>query len=312
MALRWSALDRDCVQEWSELTNLLGKVDDTGEFYDPEDLAEDLEGPGVETAQDTWAVWDGADLVAYGQLRVASSLLDGRAKVGLGGGVHPDHRGRGIGRELMGRMEERARDKAAERFPGRAVLLSSSGGQPGDAVRPLLEHRGYAIARYFHEMQRPLPGPAVPEPAVAVEPYRDELSEAIRLAHNDAFTTHWGSTARDEQSWRDMLSSRTFRPKESFVHADDGRVLAYVMCYQWMAGELYIGQVGTRQDSRGRGLARAALAACLRAAAEHGYTSADLGVDSVNPTGATALYESMGFTVTRTFAAYTRVLDPVG
>ncbi|WP_152186551.1 GNAT family N-acetyltransferase [Segeticoccus rhizosphaerae] len=313
MTLRWSALGPDCVQQWAELTNLLATVDDTGEFYGPEDLAEELEAPGVEPAKDTWAVWDGADLVAYGQLRAATSLLDGRVKVHLGGGVHPDHRGRGIGRELMARMEHRAVAGAAERFPGAPTLLQTSGGQAGASVRPLLEHRGYAIARYFHEMERAFPGAAVLEPAAAVEPYRDELSEATRLAHNDAFSTHWGSTPRDEENWRDMMSSRTFRPNESFVHvAADGRVLAYVLCYQWMDGELYVGQVGTRQDSRGRGLARATLAACLRAAAEHGYRSADLGVDSVNPTGATALYESMGFEVTRTFATYTRVLDPAG
>ncbi len=310
MPLRWSTLDRDCVQEWSELTNLLGKVDDTGEFYSPEDLAEELEEAGVDPTKDTWAVWDGDALVAFGQLHVATALLEGRASAHLGGGVHPDHRGRGIGRVLMDRMEARARSLATERHPGAAVLLRASGGLEADPVRPMLEHRGYEIARYFVEMERELPGPAVPETAVPVEPFRSELAEAVRLAHNDAFSTHWGSTPRDEATWADLLGSRTFRPRESFVAlGDDGRVLAYVLCYQWVDGELYVGQVGTRQEARGRGLARACLAATLRAGAEHGYTSSDLGVDSVNPTGATALYQSMGFHPVKTFAVYMRGVE---
>jgi ribosomal protein S18 acetylase RimI-like enzyme len=295
------------VTQWAELTNLLAKVDDTGEFYEPEDLAEELEEHGVDPALDTWAVWDGDALAAFGQPGVATALLEGRVSIHLGGGVHPDHRGRGIGRELMERMENRAKSLAAERHPGAGVLLRASGGLEGDPVRPMLERRGYQIARYFVEMERQLPGDAIPEPALPVQPFRAELSESVRQAHNDAFSTHWGSTPRNEERWADQMASRTFRPDASFVAvADNGRVRAYVLCYQYVDGELYVGQVGTRQDARGQGLARACLAASLRAAADGGYTSADLGVDTVNPTGATALYESMGFQPVRTFAVYMR------
>ena len=94
-------------------------------------------------------------------------------------------------------------------------------------------------------------------------------------------------------------------------HGGGGDVLAYVLTYQWVDGELYIGQVGTRQKARGQGLARACLVASLQAAVDSGrYHQVDLTVDSENPTGAGVLYESVGFTATRTMASYVRDEQP--
>ena len=312
-SLRWRPLDLAATPAWSALNNLLAEVERTEEFYSAEDLAEELDEPGFDAARDSWAVWEGDDLVGYGQLRLAGELLDGRwCQAYLDGGVHPDRRGRGIGRQLMDRMEARARDLAAQRRPGAPLRLRVSGRLDGDPVRPLLSRRGYRVARYFTDMQRPLPGGDLGPADSRVQPYRPELAEQVRLAHNDAFSTHWGSTAQTVEAWRDRLSSRTFRPDVATVLlGGGGDVLAYVLTYQWAEGELYIGQVGTRQRARGQGLARACLTETLRAAAASGrYRLADLAVDSENPTGAGALYESVGFTATRTIASYLRDEDP--
>jgi ribosomal protein S18 acetylase RimI-like enzyme len=161
-------------------------------------------------------------------------------------------------------------------------------------------------------MQRPLAGEAVGPPYARVHPYRQEWQEAVGQAHNEAFAYHWGSTARTEQAWNDWMTSRTFRPGTSRVCLGPaGEVLAYVLTYQWVDRELYVGQVGTRRSARGQGLARACLSECLRAAAADGeYDQVDLTVDSANPTGAGALYESVGFTAVRTAATYVRDEDP--
>lgn len=306
--LRWTALDQASTSEWSELTNLLARVEDTDEFYSAEDLAEELAESGFEPECDSWAVWEGSKLVAYAQLRVGDELLDGgRCRAQLDGGVHPDWRGRGIGTRLMDALETRARELAAQRHPAAPLRLRASGRVPGDPVRPLLERRGYHIARYFTDMERALPGEPLPPSDGHVQAYRPELSEQVRLAHNDAFSTHWGSTARTEQAWREQMESRSFRPDSSTVWVEAGDVLGYVLTYQWVDRELYIGQVGTRQRARGRGLARACLVASLHAAVDSGrYHLIDLSVDSENPTGAGALYESVGFVATRTIASYIR------
>jgi ribosomal protein S18 acetylase RimI-like enzyme len=79
---------------------------------------------------------------------------------------------------------------------------------------------------------------------------------------------------------------------------------AYVLTYQWVDGELYVGQVGTRIAARGRGLARACLTASLIAAVDGGYREVVLDVDSANAQGAGRLYSSVGFQTTKTLASY--------
>jgi mycothiol synthase len=312
MVVSWQPLSADTVAEWTELTNVLAEADGTEEFYDAEALAEELAEPGVDPRLDTLGVWRDGVLAGFGQLRVASGLLEGHARAEIIGGVHPDQRGLGLGTEIMNRMEARAVELAAQRHPGVPVMLRVSGGIEGASVRPMLEHRGYRILRYYHEMTRPIPGVVPPQPELPVQAYSAGLAEAIRLAHNDAFSTHWGSIPWDPDRWNNLTGSRTFRPDCSFVSLDsDGEVQAYVLVNQWVPGEAWVSLVGTRQRARGAGLARACLTASVRAMAEQGYAKACLGVDSENASGAGALYASLGFQLDRVIAHYGRS-EPAG
>jgi hypothetical protein len=130
----------------------------------------------------------------------------------------------------------------------------------------MLEHRGYRIVRYYHEMIRPIPGVVPQPPELPVQPYSAEFEEAVRLAHNDAFSTHWGSIAMDRERWGDLIGSRTFRPDCSFLSLDsDGAVQAYVLVNQWVPGEAWVGLVGTRQRARpSRAMPRPAWASTRR------------------------------------------------
>lgn len=311
-APRWAPLSAGETTEWARLTRLLAEVDDTDEFYTAEDLAEELTEPGFDPLRDSWAVWDGAAMVAFGQLRLGAELVDNRwAQAYVDGGVHPGHRGRGIGGQLMDRMEARARRLAAERHPGAPLRLRVPGRPGNDPVRNLMRRRGYHAARYFTDMQRALPGAPLPSPDPRVTAYQPRFAEALRAAHNDAFASHWGSAPQSAEGWRDRLASRTFRPATSTLWLDGDEVLAYALTYQWVDGELYFGQIGTRPKARGRGLARACLVAALRRAIDCGsYVTADLTVDSKSPTGAGALYESVGFSAVRTSATYLRDEPP--
>ena len=313
--MRWQPLSVETVTAWAELTNLLAVVDGTEEFYEPEALAEELTEPGVDPQLDTVGVWRDGVLAGFGQLRVASGLFEGQARAEIYGGVRPEFRRQGLGAEIMDRMEARALELTGQRHPGVPVILRVPGGIEGASVRPMLERRGYQIVRYYQELSRPIPGVLPPPPELPVRRYSAELAEAVRLAHNDAFSTHWGAIERDADSWASLVGSRTFRPDCSFVSLAsdgddaDGEVQAYVLVSQWVDGEAWVALVGTRQRSRGRGLARACLAASVRAMAEQGYTTACLDVDSENGSGAGALYASLGFRLDRVIAHYGR-LEP--
>ena len=316
MTLRWETLTTESVPAWAELVNLLAEVDGTGEHYDVQDLSEELAAPDVDPAQDTVAVWDGEHLVAFGVVRVGSGLThgEGHVRAGLGGGVHPDYRGRGIATAMFEQTEARALALAAERHPGAPVDLRVEAGLETDPVRSVLADRGYAPARYFTVMSRPLPGEPVPPPDPRTQPLTEDLYEATRLAHNDAFASHWGSAPTDADRWRSVVSGHAARPAFSRVVTDDhGTVLAYCTTSQWTEKELYVTLVGTRQAARGQGLARAVLTATIAAAAAAGtFGVIELDVDSANPQGAGALYASLGFTPVRTTATFVKHVPAEG
>lgn len=311
---RWGRLGADDVQAWAELVNLLAQVDQTDEFLGPEDLAEELTQHGVDPALDTWAVRDRDTMIAFGQVRVAHTLdREDQVRIWLSGGVHPQHRGRGIGRRLMQESEDRGRLLAEQRHPGRAAFWRADGNLEGASVRPMLEHRGYEIVRYFNQMSRPIPGQAVstvPDlgPGIRLVAPGQEHEEALRVAHNLAFRDHWGSAETAPEGWHDHWVSRSARMAVSCVALDDGGVpLAYTLCAEWVPRELYVNIVGTVPAARGRGLAQACLEHTIaRAAESDDYDVIELHVDSASPTGATRLYERVGFGLDKTFAAYQR------
>lgn len=184
-------------------------------------------------------------LVAFGQLHVALMPdYEGRVRCYLSGGVHPQWRGRGIGRRLMDRMETRALALAGERHPGVPAYFSARGELEGSSARRMLVHRGYAIVRYFNELTRAVPGEPLPTP----EPYgitlitpRDEHEEAARVAHNAAFADHWGAIDTIAERWHDYWTAKVNRMTLSTLAVDaEGTVLSYVMTAEYAPRELYV------------------------------------------------------------------------
>lgn len=314
-SLRWTPLASADVDAWAELIAVLAQADGTDELYQADDLAEELREVGVIPEHDTWAVWDGGLLVGYGQLRVSLTTdHEGRARCHLSGGVHPQSRRRGIGTALMDRMERRALALARERHPGVTPYLRAPGQLDGSDTRRFLRARGYGEVRYFDDLSRQVPDR--PIPMRDVEGVRlvgeDALpEEAVRAAHNAAFRDHWGSADITAEQWHHFATSRSSRPSLSSVAvAPDGSVQSYVLTGEHVPRTLYVEIVGTVPRARGRGLAALCLTRTLNLAAGSGeYDTVRLDVDSDSPTGATRLYERLGFRTVRTMAAMQREVD---
>ncbi|MCB7137280.1 GNAT family N-acetyltransferase [Cellulosimicrobium marinum] len=251
----------------------------------------------------------------------------------LGGGVHPTHRGRGIGRQLLAWEIARGRQLLAasgKEIPARIALYAEDTDPPGK-IR-LYERFGFAPRRFYSDLRRDLADP-VPDVALdgplRVVPWTAELDEATRLAHNDAFRDHWGSEPRSPESWTHGRSE--FAPQWSFLVVDDApdldallagttttapvdeetaaslRAGAPLVVGYEMAGRYdedfgvrgytfgYTELLGVRRAYRGRKVAVAALAAAMRAMAADGMQYASLDVDTENPSGAHGLYASLGY-----------------
>ena len=302
-------LTRDDLPGAAALYAAAERVDDTGEHYDAHDLGEYWFAPFVEVEHDLRVVLDGDDVVAVGAAVAFPTFRDAYG-VHLDGRVHPDRRGQGIGRALLEWQVDRGRAIHAARHPeapGRLTVLAQAtiSGQEG-----LLRRAGFEPARWFQQMSRPLTG--LPEPrtvqGVQMVPFDWARDEQVRLAHNAAFTEHYGSSERDRTTWEAMFTGqRAFRPDLSVLAVGDGDVLGYVLAYVHDADtaatgqvDAYYGQIGVVPAARGRGLSKAVITAALRAAAGAGCASASLEVDSDNVSQAQGLYEALGFGVRRT------------
>lgn len=240
----------------------------------------------------------------------------------LEGGVDPQWRGRGIGRELLrwqraralrNIADLRAADPAARELPARYGAFVED--QITSRAR-LLRAAGFTPSRWFTEFRRPLDArydvPSLGIDGLRVDRLDDDrldtdLSERVRQAHNDAFLDHWGSNPHDEEAWRTgVVEDEAFRPAQSFAIVDTTDtaepVVAYVVnCeyeHDWVAQGFsagYTEAIGVRRAWRGRGLAKHLLALSAGVFAEAGHPYAELDADADNPSGAVALYESLGY-----------------
>lgn len=301
---RWSTLTLDTVTAWAELVNHLAVVDRTEEHLSAEDLVEDLEGPGLDPDHDTVAVWHGDRMVGFGTVSVPPTLdHEGHARAYLSGGVHEEHRGQGLGTALLDRLQERGAALLTERHPGQPAHFSAGGGREGSSASELLTEHGFEVVRYFDLLSRgmhDLPEVAPIDDVELCTPTPED-EQAVMLAHNEAFKDHWGSGPSDPERWHTHWSSRASRPAISTLAKArggdlEGQVLAYVLVGQWLDREGYVTILGTVPRARGRGIAAAALAHTLRLMADSGeYDVLELDVDSDSLTGATRLYERLGF-----------------
>lgn len=299
---RSAPLSADDVPAWADLVNHLAVADGTEEFHRVDDLREEFERTGFDPRRDSLAVWDGESMVAFGVVSVPPMAdNDGNGRGYVQGGVRESHRGRGLGSALLKTLLPHAAALVQERHPEVAIsYLRASGGLPGSSAQDLLSDHGFRVVRYYNELTRPLEGTVeigTVEGVQLVSP-GPEHEEATRLAHNDAFRDHWGSGPQAAATWHEHWIGTSRRGEVSTVAlATEGTVLAYVLCSEWVDRELYVDIVGTVRTARGRGLAEAALLRTIKQAVRSGsYDVIELGVDSSSPTGATRLYERVGFT----------------
>ena len=332
LGLTWRAITLDDIEIWHELVGAIEDRDKPSERLDRDDLIEELTGGSYkDPARNSLIGVDaGGNARAFGHMDVYPGAT--LRRVFLGGGVHPEWRRRGIGREVVRWQTARAHealtehetvDSEAALIPWRIVASHEERLTDRNA---LFDAAGYVAIRWFHDMVRPLGGDAPPIPEIMVPeglrvaPWTEDLDESVRLAHNVSFAGHWGSQPRDGEFWKESVTEhRTFRRNWSLVVIDqtqpddDGRpaVVGYLAAHaypqDWPAKgyrQGWVSLVGVRPAWRGRRLAAALLAENMRCLEAAGIDSAGLNVDTGNASGALDLYLNMGYAIEHTFVAW--------
>lgn len=307
-ALRWRAPTRDDVPAWQRLLAAVDAAEGHGEVPDDDELADEFDAAWTDPRRDALFGFDHeGSLLAFGWVQCTPGAVEVH-RVRLWGEVHPRWRGRGLGRFLLAWLEARGR-QVANGLPPRlpSVLEVAAEDALGDRIG-LFERSGFAPVRWFNTMQRDLRTAASPHVAVptgiTIRPWTQDDDEATRIAHNEAFADHWGTTAVELEPWRHSYTGAgSFRPDLSLLAYDGARLAGYCLgsAYPQDAvrkgySEGWIDRLGTLPAVRRRGVGTALLGAALRTIADADLDVASLMVDTGNASGALTLYQRLGFT----------------
>ena len=178
------------------------------------------------------------------------------------GGVHPAHRGTGLGRELLAWQVDRA--GAVHRatwpdVPGVAEVFARAGVDEPRAALPADGLHGAAVVARPGDAAGRSAVPDAPE-GVRFVPYAEVDDDAVRRAFNEAWVDHWGSQQRDPEGWAtEVVGSSVLRPDLSAVAVAGDEVVALLLSERYPQddevrghAEAWIGTLGTGGGWRGR------------------------------------------------------------
>ncbi|MGW1208081.1 GNAT family N-acetyltransferase [Streptomyces sp. NPDC002499] len=257
-------------------------------------IAADLSLPGLDLESDTVLIRDSSgELAGWGWVRGRRSTVD----------VHPDHRGRGLGRSLLAWAEARALHVGSERL---AQTVSDS----DQAAVALLRSSGYTplVTEWLLGIEMPIePVVSAPPEGVTVRPFRSGDGRAAHQLTEDAFD-EWQQRRKSYEEWaRHTVERATFEPAASpLAFAGDQMVGAVLSLDVPGNDEGYVERVAVRGDHRNRGIARMLLRETFRAFYLQGKRTCTLWTHS--DTGALSLYERIGMTVQRSSTVYSKTL----
>jgi mycothiol synthase len=212
--------------------------------------------------------------------------------------VHPDHLGLGIGSWALAWGEALAGERGSEGIRAQTPDRDAPGHE-------LLRSRGYVQVRSSWTMSRKLapnedPGASPAGVTIrAFETGRDE--RALHEVYEASFADHWGFRPIPYATFEeDMYGAEAWDPSLTHLAEADGEIVGHVVGLSF-AGNADVALLGVVPGLRGRGIAKALLRHAFAELAKRGHGEVRLGVDSQNPTGAVALYESVGMTPYRSY-----------
>ena len=299
-----------------ELINAADAVDQMERGTSLQELRERFSSPTLKPEENVFVAQAREQVVGLARLRLEKG--EGESVFKTGGVVHPAWRRRGIGRRLLRQALQRAEERLGE-VVSETVYFDAHCEHGETGRMALFESFDMRPARYFLDMAyaplEDIPEPRFP-PGITVRTWvRGQDDEAVLAAFNEAFADHWDFIPAPLEEWLHWANLPRFRPELNLLAVAGEEIVGLCLCD---VNQEHIARIGrqegwvdilaVRRPYRHRGLGRALLLAGLHVLKEAGMKSAVLGVDAESLTGATRLYESVGFVERKRFVLYRRPL----
>lgn len=275
--------------------------------------------PHFDASRDVVMADAGGETVAYGWASWVDTS-DGVREYVTRGYVHGEWRRRGIGTAILRHNEAHLRRLAAGHRTEREPVFGAYAPERRVGAVALLESSGYRPVRWFFDMVRPtlddVEVPPMPE-GLELRPVRGRRRlRQLFDADVEAFQDHWGGFDASDASFEQWLADPDYDPELFVVAWDDDEIAGAVVNAIIEHENAALGRkrglldsVFVRRPWRGRGVAAALVARSLVLLRERGMTSAWLGVDADNPTGALRLYQKAGFVVDLRSTGYRKPME---
>lgn len=259
-------------------------------------------------------------VVGYAYLDTSSPYI----VCSMGGAVHPDRWGQGIGATLVAWAEARARQIAQCAPADARVVLQAVIFENEQRTRQLLEAQGFRPVReWVHRAVELSARPQIVAPdGIVIQPMDlDNDWDDVGPAMDEAFADHWGeliepvdvpecealAPAQDGEDEVEQDESYSNAPGLCFVAACDGEVAGCVLCNSKVIDQPGAGRVGSlsvRPKYRRRGIGRALLLAAFGAFWQRGVRRIITDTDADSLTDSNSLYASLGMQVYRRELTY--------
>ena len=301
------------LQPLADLLNACEEADRLGFGVSVDGLRHSLQAPAPEFI----SLWEDDDgkLAGFANIQAIRPSPEG-IEGWLGFSVHPAARGSDLGDRIIEWAV--ARMRAAGQEKGIRARLVTQARDDESYRNSLLKKSGFTVAGYMFMMARrldELPEPQLPDGFKLRAPAGEAEAEAWVAMHNETFAESQRTARLTIEEYRRRLSAPFYEPGlDLLAVAPDGAFAAFCLCRQGMTEEKpqavgkegWVSLLGARREFRKMGLGRAMLLEGLRRLKAAGVETALLGVEADNPTGATKLYESVGFRKMLTWVQYQR------
>jgi len=278
--------------------------------FGPGDLTAEWGRPRFDRRRDSWVVTGPSGrIVGYASLWQA---VPG-AEVEAVAYVLPEFGGRGLGGQLLARIEKRSLELA--RAAARPVVVGTFASRSNPAKGDLLERDGYRPAhtmlRMVGELDRRRAAAAAPPAGVEIRTFRPGTDDAlVHDAMDEAFSGSFRYTPRPLREWISLqVGHPSFDPELWLVACDGDVPIGGILAHE-TNGYAFLSDLGVRPAWRCRGVGSALLDRMLGELRARGTSRVTLTVDGDDPDGVRGLFERAGMRVAEQHDWYEKVLDP--